>query len=57
LTGNLVRTLVDGYQPAGIRAVSWHGKNDRGEPVASGTYFYRLTAPSFSEMKKMVLLK
>jgi hypothetical protein len=57
VTGRLIRTLVDGYAPAGTRAVSWHGKNDQGQPVASGTYFYQLTAPSFSEKKKMVLLK
>ena len=57
ITGRLVRTLVDGYESAGTRAVSWYGKNDQGQPVASGTYFYQLTAPSFSEKKKMVLLK
>ena len=57
LTGRLVRTLVDGYQPSGTQTVSWFGRNDQGLPVASGTYFYQLTAPSFSEKRKMVLLK
>ena len=57
VSGLLVRTLVDGYEPGGTRTVSWYGKDDRGLPVASGTYFYQLTAPSFSEMRKMVLLK
>lgn len=57
LTGRLVRTLVDGNEPAGTRSVTWSGENDQGQPVPSGTYFYRLTAPSFSEQKKMVLLK
>jgi hypothetical protein len=57
VTGRLVRTLVDGYEPAGTRTVDWHGKNDHGQPVASGTYFYQMTAPTFSEKKKMVLLK
>lgn len=57
LTGRLVRTLVDGPEPAGTRSVTWSGDDDRGQPVPSGTYFYRLTAPSFSEQKKMVLLK
>ncbi|MDX2474272.1 MAG: FlgD immunoglobulin-like domain containing protein [Candidatus Krumholzibacteria bacterium] len=57
VTGKLVRTLVDGYETAGPQSVSWFGKNDRGEPVASGTYFYQLSAPSFFEKKKMLLLK
>ena len=57
MTGKLVRTLVDGYTSGGTHTVSWHGRNDRGIPVSSGTYFYQITAPTFSQMKKMVLLK
>jgi hypothetical protein len=57
VSGKLVRTLVDGFEPAGIRSVNWSGQDDQGRPVSSGTYFYQLTAPGFSEMKKMVLLK
>ena len=57
ITGRLVRTLVEGNEPAGTRTVTWSGENDRGQPVPSGTYFYHLTGPSFSEKKKMVLLK
>lgn len=57
LTGRLVRTLVDGSEPAGMRTVTWTGTDDRGRPVPSGAYFYELAAPSFSERKKMVLLK
>jgi hypothetical protein len=57
LSGRLVRTLVDGHEPAGTRTVTWQGQDDQGQPAASGTYFYQLTGPSFSEMKKMVLLK
>ncbi|MGD9548528.1 MAG: FlgD immunoglobulin-like domain containing protein [Candidatus Krumholzibacteriia bacterium] len=57
LTGKLVRTLVDGFEPSGMRTVRWSGKDDAGRSVASGTYFYLLTAPEFSEVKTMVLLK
>jgi len=57
VSGKLVRTLVDGFQPAGAHTVGWYGKNDQGRRVSSGTYFYQLTAPSFSEIRKMVLLK
>jgi flagellar hook assembly protein FlgD len=57
VSGRLVRTLIDGYKPSGAGAVSWNGRNDQGQPMASGIYFYRMTAPGFSEMKKMVLLR
>jgi flagellar hook assembly protein FlgD len=56
-TGRLVKTLVDGYQPAGARTVRWDGRNDQGQPMASGIYFYRMTAPAFSESRKMFLLR
>ena len=59
VAGQLVRTLVDDLQapsPDG-RQVTWDGRNDAGMQVSSGVYFYRLTAPGFTETRKMVLLK
>jgi hypothetical protein len=35
----------------------WDGRGNRGEDVASGVYFYKLTAKEFTQTKKMVLLK
>jgi hypothetical protein len=55
--GRLVRTLVDGHQSAGQKTTSWHGRNNRGQNVATGVYFYRMTAPGFVTTRKMVLLK
>lgn len=60
--GVLVRRLALGYQPAGIyqyrsRAAYWDGKNEVGESVASGVYFYTLTAGDFSATRKMLILK
>ena len=62
MDGSLIRTLVLGYQAAGIyqsrgRAAYWDGKNEVGEPVASGTYFYTLTAGEFSSTRKLLIRK
>ena len=60
--GVLVRELSLGYQAAGrytsrTRAAYWDGRNAVGEPVASGLYFYTLTAGDFSATRRMVILK
>jgi immune inhibitor A len=57
IRGQLVRTLVDEDKPGGDYLILWDGKDDGGEPVPSGIYFYKLTAGSSSQVKKMVLLK
>ena len=62
VNGTLVRTLALGYQPVGIyqthtRAAYWDGKNEVGEPVASGIYFYTLTAGDFNATRKMLIMK
>ena len=60
--GTLIRTLALGHQTAGIyqtrsRAAYWDGKNEFGEPVASGVYFYTLTAGDFNATRKMLIRK
>ncbi|MGH7600966.1 MAG: immunoglobulin-like domain-containing protein, partial [bacterium] len=57
LLGEEIRTLADGDFAAGKQAVRWNARNDRGEKVPSGMYFYRLVTPKFSETKKLILAK
>ena len=55
--GQKVRTLVRDVMPAGHHSVAWQGHDDAGRQVASGVYFYRLTAGGESLVRKMLLLK
>ncbi|HVP36362.1 MAG TPA: T9SS type A sorting domain-containing protein, partial [Terriglobales bacterium] len=57
ILGQKVKTLLDEYQSPGIRRTIWDGKDERGNSVTSGIYFYKLAAPEFSEVKKMLLIK
>ena len=62
VNGTLVRTLTLGHQAAGMyqnrsRAAYWDGKNEFGEKVASGLYFYTFTAGDFSATRKMLIRK
>jgi hypothetical protein len=57
LLGQKIRTLVNEHQTAGSREVSWDGRNEAGEQVASGVYFYKLQAEDFTQTKKMVLIR
>jgi len=55
--GEKVKTLVNGEMSAGTHTVSWKSTNEAGNIVASGIYFYNLTAGDFTATKKMVLTK
>ncbi len=55
--GQLVKTLINGYHPAGRFETIWDGRNDFGQLVSSGVYFYKLQAGDFVQVKKMMLLK
>ena len=62
MNGEMVRRLALGHQAAGMyrsrsRAVYWDGRNQLGESVASGLYFYTLTADDFTETRRMLILK
>jgi len=55
--GKRVSIVTDEAYEAGRHNVAWHGNDDRGNPVASGLYFYRMTAGEFSATRKMLIIK
>jgi hypothetical protein len=62
MNGGVVRRLEMGHQPAGMywsrnSALYWDGRNQRGESVASGLYFYALRAGDFTATRKMLVGK
>ncbi len=57
ILGQLVTTLVNTEQSAGMYAVIWNGTNDRGELVPSGTYISRIAAGSEVKTMTMMYLK
>ena len=57
IRGQKVKTLVDRFEAAGHKTVTWGGKNEQGERVGSGVYFYRLEAGDFTAARKMVLVR
>ena len=61
-SGQIVRTLEVGHRIAAVyenrsKAIYWDGRNDVGEQVASGVYFYHLSAGDYSDTRQMVILK
>lgn len=57
LKGQLVKTLVNDTMPQGEHRITWNGKDQRGNGVASGIYMYRMETPSYTKTKKMMLMK
>ena len=61
-TGVVVRRLDLGHRLAGYytdrtKAAYWNGRNESGESVASGLYFYQFATPSFRQLRRLVILK
>jgi flagellar hook assembly protein FlgD len=57
ILGQKVRTLVNEYQSAGHKSITWDGKDYQDRAVTSGIYFYRIEAGDFVQAKRMVLIK
>jgi len=57
MAGQKVRSLVNQTQDAAYYKVVWDSRNDSGESVASGLYFYKLVSGDFNKIEKMTLIK
>ena len=57
ILGREVKTIVNQYQNAGYRSITWNATNDHGHSVNAGVYLYRIQAGNYTLAKKMVLLK
>ena len=57
LLGRYIRTLYDGWQPAGANSIVWQGDDDEGQYLGRGIYFYRVDAEGTAETARIVLTK
>jgi len=57
MLGQEVRTQVQRHEEPGFRTITWDGKDNRGEDVASGVYLYQITAGNIRQIQKMILLR
>ena len=57
IQGRAVRTLFSGQQREGVQSAAWDGLDGRGAAVPTGTYFVRLTTPTFSQSTKTVVVR
>lgn len=57
IAGQVIKTLKNDYQHPGHYSVQWNGRDESGQQVASGIYFYRIQAGEFNDTKKLVILR
>jgi hypothetical protein len=55
--GQRINTLVNGQRDKGHHAIVWNGKDDRGQTVSAGIYFYQVKTPGYQQTRKMVYIK
>ncbi|UCE06207.1 MAG: T9SS type A sorting domain-containing protein, partial [bacterium] len=57
IKGELVRTLIEDQMNAGSHAIQWNSKDDSGQSLSSGVYFYKLSMNDFNATRKLLLIK
>jgi len=57
INGRTVNTLINETRQPGIYSTIWNGRNERGQKVSSGIYFYKLQTPNYYSTKKILLIE
>jgi hypothetical protein len=57
IRGRVVRKLIDGEERFGYQSVAWDAKNDSGDMVSNGVYFYQISSKNFNDVGKLVFVK
>ncbi|UCH63154.1 MAG: S8 family serine peptidase [Fidelibacterota bacterium] len=57
IRGEQIRTIDQGLVKTGLKVIRWDGKDDQGQPMPSGIYFYQIRAGELRQTQKMILLK
>ena len=57
MMGRVVKNLLNRHQSAGSKSLKWDAKNNFGEDVSAGTYFYVVDMGTFKGVRKMLFLK
>ncbi len=57
IKGQTMKNILDEILPVGMHDVIWNGKNDHDLEVSSGIYFYKMETDSYTEKRKMLLLR
>ena len=57
IRGRAVRKLIDNEQRFGFQSIVWDAKNDDGDDVSSGVYFYQIISDNFNAVGKLVFVK
>ncbi len=55
--GRFVRSLLNNTMHVGRHEISWDGRNNQGESVSAGVYYYMLQTASFNQTKKMTFVR
>ena len=57
MMGRVINNLVASKESSGFKSAQWKAVDNFGQPVSAGVYLYRIETGSFSQTKKMILLK